>query len=123
MAYATEQDLADYLGVDIQDLPADAERLLERASEDIDYYTLERIDAENAEHLDAAKKAVCAQVEMWIEVGEETDIRGALASFSIGRWSATYASGSNGGGPPKLAPRARRYLLVAGLLYRGVAMV
>lgn len=121
MAYATEQDLADYLGVSLADLPDDAERLLERASEDIDYYTLGR-----ATQSEATKLATCAQIEMWLEVGEETDIRGALQSFSIGRWSATYAGAAggagSGGGPPALAPRARRHLLLAGLLYRGVAM-
>ena len=117
MAYATEQDLADYLGVSLADLPDDAERLQERASEDIDYYTLGR-----ATQSEATKLATCAQIEMWLEVGEEADIRGALQSFSIGRWSATYASSGNGGGPPALAPRARRHLLLAGLLYRGVAM-
>lgn len=119
MAYATEQDLADYLGVSLADLPSDSERLLERASEDVDYYTLGR-----ATQGEATKLATCAQVEMWLEVGEETSIRGALASFSIGRWSATYAnvSGGSGGGPPALAPRAKRHLLLAGLLYRGVKM-
>src|SRR5690606_25303032 len=86
MAYATESDLADYLGVSLADLPPDADRLLKRASEDIDYWTLGR-----AMQCEATKLAACAQVEMWLEVGEETDIRGALASFSIGSWSATYA--------------------------------
>jgi len=115
MAYATESDLADYLGVSLADLPPDADRLLKRASEDIDYWTLGR-----AMQCEATKLAACAQVEMWLEVGEETDIRGALASFSIGSWSATYAGSA---GPPKLAPRALRHLRTAGLLYRGVSMI
>lgn len=117
MAYAAEADLAEYLGVSEADLPTDAGRLLERASEDIDYWTLGR-----ATQSEATKLAACAQVEMWLEVGEESSIRGPLQSFTLGRWSATYGSGSGGSGPRDLAPRARRYLFAAGLLYRGVAM-
>lgn len=117
MAYATEADLVEYLGVSEADLPTDAGRLLERASEDIDYWTLGR-----ATQSEATKLAACAQVEMWLEFGEESSIRGPLQSFTLGRWSATYGSGSGGSGPRDLAPRARRYLFTAGLLYRGVAM-
>src|SRR5690606_36807711 len=61
MAYATESDLADYLGVSLADLPPDADRLLKRASEDIDYWTLGR-----AMQCEATKLAACAQVEMWL---------------------------------------------------------
>lgn len=125
MAYATETDLAEYLDVDLGQLPDDAERLLERASEDVDYYTLGRVRKTNYRHQEALKKATCAQVERWIVEGDDTgDITQAIQSFSIGRWSQTYANaGQNGtGGPPSLAPRARRALFLAGLLYRGVGM-
>lgn len=123
MAYATTTDLADYLGVDIQDLPADVERLLERASELIDYVTLGR--SAQGGNADALRQAACAQVEMWIDVGEDAAIRGPVQSFSLGRWSVVYGirAGTNQNTQPELASRARQALALAGLLYRGVAMV
>ena len=120
MAYATEQDLADYLGVSMADLPADAERLLQRASEEIDYWTLGR-----ASEGEATKLAACAQVEWWLQLRETlgTDLAGLdnIRSFSLGKWSMTFGDGASGGGGMRgLAPRARQYLLLAGLLFRGV---
>lgn len=116
MAYATEADLAEYLGVSEADLPTDAGRLLERASEAVDYLTLGRIDPGNAQHAEAAKKATCAQVESWLETEEVGDKQGTVKRFTIGRFSMDFGEQ----GVPQVAPRARRYLLLAGLLYRGV---
>ena len=122
MAYATESDLAQYLGVSEADLPADAARLLERASELIDHLTLGRIDSENTEHTEAARKAACAQVEFWLAVDEENDIPGPIQGIIIGRMQIQYGAGSNRIAAVYVAPRARRYLLDAGLLYRGVSV-
>jgi len=116
MAYATPQDLAEYLAVDPTQLPADVERLLERASEAVDYLTLGRVDPSNPEHLEAARKATCAQVEAWMQTDEVGDKQGPVKSFTIGRFSMDFGEA----GVPTVAPRARRYLLLAGLLYRGV---
>lgn len=120
MAYATKADLAAYLGVSEADLPPDADRLLERASELIDYVTMGRADAEA--HADTLRRATCAQAEMWISEGEDVAIRGPIRSFSLGKWSVTYGDGRQSGGDrqPELAPRARQALALAGLLYRGV---
>lgn len=118
MPYATPQDLAEYLAVGVDDLPADVERLLERASEAVDYLTLGRVDPGNAEHAEAAKLATCAQVESWLETEEVGEKQGAVKRFTIGRFSMDFGDQ----GVPQVAPRARRYLLLAGLLYRGVAM-
>lgn len=111
MAYATKADLARYLGVNESDLPADVERLLERASELIDEATMGRIDV--TKHADVAKLAVCAQYEYWREVDETLDVTGAPESFSVSDFSMQ-------GRMATLAPRARRHLLLSGLLYRGV---
>src|SRR5690606_35417464 len=120
MAYATVQDLADYLGVSTADLPADAERLLQRASEEIDYWTLGQ-----ATPSEATRLAVCAQVEWWLQLRDTlgTDLAGLdnLRSISLDKWSMTFGGGASGGGGMRvLAPRARQYLLLAGLLFRGV---
>src|SRR5690606_40487412 len=114
MAYATVQDLADYLGVSEADLPADAERLLQRASEKIDSWTLGR-----ASEGEATKQATCAQVAWWLQLRDTlgTELAGLdnLRSVSLGKWSMTFGDGASGGGMRGLAPRARQYLLLAGL--------
>lgn len=117
-SYATTSDLADYLGIETAALPADAERLLARASEDIDAITRGRIDTDNTTHTDAAQKAACAQVEMFMELGEESSIGSAVVQRTVGRVSETYASG----GQSQLAPRAHRALMMAGLLYAGASV-
>lgn len=114
MAYATLTELADYLGVQEADLPDDAERLLERASDMIDYYTLNRIEAG-----EIASKAVCMQYEWWSQF-DEFNTQQFFSSISIGPFSASNVSGSNNSGPPELAPRARQLLMLNGYLYRGV---
>jgi len=119
MAYANVSELEEYTG---QDAPDDAERLLERASELIDYYTLRRIDTDEEEHAEATKKAVCAQVERWSEVGED-DITGPVQGLTIGSFQVQFGAGANRVTPPVLAERARRELQKVGLLNRGVAMI
>jgi hypothetical protein len=120
--YAETYDLAEYLGLTEAELPTDAERQLQRASELIRHYTLGRVAVTNAAHVDAVKQATCAQVESWISDGEDSDTGRALKSYSIGRVSVAYAdSGGNqgSGAVSRLAPRARQELLQAGLLYCG----
>ena len=116
--YATTSDLADYLGIALSALPADAERMLERASADVDYWTRGRIDTDNAAHTAAAKIAACAQVEMFMELGEAAAIGSAVTQRTVGRVSETYAAG----GQAQLAPRAHRALMMAGLLYAGAGI-
>lgn len=115
MAYATTSELATYLGIAEADLPPDAARQLERASELIDYATMNRTTA--TENADPAKRATMAQVEFWLEAGEEADIYGAknFQSHSIGGVTIQ-------GRISELAPRAKRILVLEGLLYRGVSL-
>ena len=118
MAYATEADLAEYLGVSEADLPTDAGRLLERASEAVDYITRGKIDPENAEHSEAAKKATCAQVELWLQTEGIGELPGTIKRFSLGKFSMDFGEA----GMPDVASRAKQYLFLAGLLYRGVCV-
>ena len=117
MAYATTTELAEYLGVQVADLPDDADRLLDRASEMIDYYTLNRID--ETEDAEVAKKATMAQYEWWSQF-DEFGLQGFYSQIQIGPFQASAAGETGGKGPPELAPRARRFLFLKGLLYRGV---
>jgi hypothetical protein len=118
--HATAEQLAAYTG---QPAPADADRLLQRATETVDRHVLVSYDVEAQTGLavDAAKAAAlrdatCAQVEYWQECAEEDDILGAPAALQVGplRVDETHT------GP--LAPRARRHLALAGLLSGAVGL-
>lgn len=125
MAYADRTQLAEYVGESVS-LPSETEqdRLLERASEYIDYVTLDRIDTDDDDHAEAAQKAVCAQVAYWMEVGEEVGSGPLIGSYAIGKLEMNFGGGGAGrqGTQQRLAPRARQYLFLAGLLYRGVGV-
>ena len=119
MAYATTVELADYLGVSEAELSDDAERLLDRASEMVDYMTLYRIDDTIIVQATAAQKATCAQYEWWSQF-DEFNTANFLSSISIGPFSASINGQSSS--IPNLAPRANQYLFEEGLLYKGVDM-
>lgn len=116
MAYATRSELADYLGVNQADLSDDAGRLLDRATELIDYYTRHRIDTDDSDHAEVAQKAVCAQVEWWIDNNDELALKSLVQNYSSGDYSVSFQKG----GLPELAPRAKRFLSPQGLLFTGV---
>jgi hypothetical protein len=121
MAYATLAQLASYLGVAQSALPQNANILLDRASDLIDYITLGRIDSSDTSQATTAQKATCQQVEYMIEHGELDKSENGYKSLSIGNFSATFSDKSEG--MKTLAPRARRTLFLAGMLYRGVRMI
>jgi hypothetical protein len=119
MAYATTVQLQAYLGGGA--LPPNAARLLDRASELIDYITMGRIETSIVEQANAAQKATCQQVEFWMQVGEDRDINNdQYESLRIGSWSATYNTDYV---LNVISPRAKRTLYLAGMLYRGVRMI
>ncbi len=106
-------------------LPADAslDKLLARASDDIDIATLYRIGTLGG--LTALtdfcqqqiKMAVCAQADYVDATGGIADF-GGLSGYSVG--DVNVQLGAATGGYPALAPRARAYLLPTGLMNRGV---
>ncbi|MGD3112629.1 hypothetical protein, partial [Streptomyces sp. YGL11-2] len=119
--YATPEQLAAYLG---EPAPDGAERLLTRASEDVDSALLTAVYAvdEDGDALDARVRAaladaVCAQVEHWLATGDDgTGAGGIWDSVSIGPVSLSGRSGQPpGAGGVELAPRAARALRRAGL--------
>jgi hypothetical protein len=120
MSYATPADLAAYMNVDIGSLPGDSQRMLDRASELVDYVTLERVNQDSPDELSAARCAACAQTEFWIANGE-SDLYPALKSKTIGKVTMAYAGTDRGAaGYDDLCPRAVRYLWREGLLQRKV---
>lgn len=119
--YATLAQLAGYLGVSTDALPDNSQRLIYRAGELIEAMCLDNIDLDNDAHTTALWRATCAQVEYWQTAGEQIDSPGRLTSRSYGKVSESYAVASTDG-LSELAPRARRFLAHAGLLYRGIGM-
>jgi len=119
--YADAADVAEYMSVEVAALPADINRLLARASELVDYLTFSNLDVTLDAHETAARLATCAQVEFWIQVGENTDVGREIRSYTKSKVSIVF------GGHPwtekSISPRTRRYLFDAGLLYRGVTVV
>lgn len=120
MPYATSGELATYTGAAA---PADATRLLTRASELIDdhivtaVYDVDSNDVPTDTKVIAAlRDATCAQVEHWLTGDEEDDILGPTQGVSIGGMQEQYGAGQNRATPMYLAPRAARHLRKAGLL-------
>lgn len=130
--YATPSDLTAYLGTAA---PADAERLLARASEAVDDALLTAVYAVDTDgyptepiQREAVKLAACAIVEWWGDergTGDETGVSSAwtnvsAGSVSLGRsggpGSATGGSGNTQVRANALPPRALSYLRRAQLL-------
>jgi len=116
MAYYTYAEAADVLAyLDVEALPAlVTTRLIARANELIKRATRENIDILNADHLEAAKQASCAQIEFWLEMQESFAIQPDVNGFSSGDVRVDFAKI-----PEQLAKRARGYLNEWGLLFMG----
>jgi hypothetical protein len=112
--YATAVQLEDYLGTAV---PDDAERLLQRASELIESFFLGPYDVDDVTGFPSDEriagevaKAACAQVEYWLQTGDEADVLTGRTSVSFN--GAMFMSGKG----RRLAPRAADALGRAGLL-------
>lgn len=116
---ATSADLSAWLpgdgSVEVPTGPA-ADRLIARASEVIAEHVtagwaLDALgDPADPDVKEALRDATCAQVEQWLEVGEENDIAGYSRAAAMGVGGMSLSSL-----PTILAPRARRILRLAGL--------
>lgn len=125
--YATVADLEEYIGEGVE-IPNDPARLLYRASELIMSATHGRSEKVNqlasdfvgdytlAQYTAALKDAACAQVEFWMEVGEEFDIVNQQGSITVGRLSMSQL-------PGKLSIRATRHLRTVGLVVTAVPTI
>lgn len=121
--YATKADLAKYLGISENDLPSEADTYISRASEMVCIAMRNNYNPNNAEHVEAAKLATCAQCKEWVDRGSTTVIDNNIASYTLGELSVTYANNSNENSTPKtnaLSYDAIRYLNHKHLLYRGM---
>lgn len=118
--YATRTDLATWVGEDspyFDAIPADPTRVLDRAWRRIRANVWGAFDvddqglATDPVIVQALNDAQCAQVEQWLEVGEEHDIAGLPADTAVSSQGLSVSKQ-----PSLLAPRARDILEEAGLL-------
>lgn len=114
--YATPAELATFLG-DAYPMPADPDRVLQRASEVV--AEASRFQSETVWHVvdvdnpadkytDALRDAACAQVEFWLEFGEEHDVVGLQGSVGLSKLQISEL-------PGLIGPRAWRFLKQVGL--------
>jgi len=110
----TTAGLAEYLSIPENDLPPEAERLLKRSQTAINSLIQNRVKEANKKE-DDYLNAIYAQVEFWMTIGESADIVSVPNFFSVGTFKME-------GGLKALAPRAKRFLTISGLMYKGVSM-
>lgn len=116
--YATQGDLAEYMGKKEEEMPQGVEILLKRANELVCIAMRNNYNSKNDEHVEAAKLAVCAQCQDWIEREVSAVANGNIASFSLGELSITYSDVDKYSN--KLSNVAVRYLNHKHLLYKGM---
>lgn len=121
--YATPNDLAAWLA---GAAPADPEatRLLNRASEVIDWTLIGSVYAvdtngmptDTVKIIPALRDAVCAQVEYWLDNGDEIGAGTGISMYKV-EGLQVMASGKKGGAIlTRIAPRAQERLQAAGLI-------
>lgn len=116
--YATPQDVADYMGKQLEDLPKNLDILVKRASELVQIAMRKNYNPDKEEHVEAAKLAVCSQCQNWIETEISPVSNNNIASYSLGELSITYSDVDKYSN--KLCLTATRYLNYKHLLYKGM---
>lgn len=113
-AYATTGDLQAWLA---RDPGADAPRLLQQATREVDHFLIGctyNVDVNgnptDAATIQAFNDACCAQVEWWLQNGDEFGDLSRIGSYSIEGIAVTFKEP-----PPGIAPRAKQILRVAGI--------
>ncbi|MGW3499358.1 hypothetical protein ACWDMY_01250 [Streptomyces globisporus] len=123
MAYATEQQLIDYLAP--APAPPNAAKVLDRASDDIDglligavYDTDDNRQPTDARVQAALRKATLAQAEYLVETKDLTGAQRQWGTVAVGEVS--YTRGTSGTEPGRIADAALQALRVHGLMSRWV---
>ena len=130
MPYLTYDEFNKLICVHMDETAFD--RLLPKASAVLDnatnhFYARHDMEQDNPWRVSQFKKALCAQIEYFNEVGATTfeGINRAPQSFTAGRTSVSNASRYNPGGKneakPLVAEDVYLYLAGTGLLYAGVS--
>lgn len=131
MPYLTYDEFKDLSDLDIDEQTFNS--LLRKASAILNsitsyFYLKNDIEKDNSWRVKQFKKALCAQIEYFHELGATTfeSINSAPQSFSAGRTSVSYASRFKATGAnetkPLVAEDVYVYLEGTGLLYSGVVV-
>lgn len=112
--YATKEDLATHLGIDVTGIFKPHEDTLASANDIIETFTLGRINTGKVTHSEAAKRAALLQYD-YLTLMPQLDIIGGPKSIAAGGFNMQMDTALS-----DLAPRARRVLFNVGLMYRGV---
>ncbi|WP_313430018.1 hypothetical protein [Siminovitchia terrae] len=131
MAYLTYEEFKELNSADVDEKKFD--ELLPKASAILDnvtshFYARCDMEKDNPWRVDKFKRALCAQIEYFNELGATTfeSINNAPQTFSAGRTSVSNASRYNPSGANESKPLAAEdvfiYLEGTGLLYAGVSV-
>lgn len=121
--YATEAEFEEYLNPD--PVPSGAARLLRDASLEVDEMLLTavyRVDHDGMpvepQVIEALRDATCAQAEFRADYGDELEALNQGESIKLGpiSFGGSFSSGPNPQPLPRFAPKAIRYLRLAGLI-------
>lgn len=115
---ATKEDYLTYSHKKEEELPEEFDFMLDRANDEILMLVTSSSTLSFAQSY--YTKAVCAQVDFYIQNGIEVSSEQQISSISIGQLSKTYTSNYN----PKthLSSLSVRYLDMAGLTYKGATI-
>ena len=116
--YISKEELADYLGKTIDELPENSMTLMQRASELIAIASRKAFKPHNERHVEAIKLATCAQCQQWIENDINPVADNVVSTYRLGELSVTYDKGNSS--PNKLCTMAIQYLNSCHLLYKGM---
>ncbi|WP_371538387.1 hypothetical protein OG210_21890 [Streptomyces sp. NBC_00466] len=121
MAYATVQEFTDYLDPDA--VPANAARLLSRASTKLDQLLIGAVYKTDTDGLptDPAlaavfREAVCIQAHYISALGDETGANANVNQMHVGNQRVFRALSLVGGGTPRISPDMLALLQTSGLL-------
>lgn len=115
---ASIDDLAEYMGKPVEELPNNTEVLIKRASEIINMAIKRNYNPNNEAHVEAARLACCSQCQSWIENEISPVSERNVSSYSLGELSITYAD--VGKVSNSLNSMATHYLNSQYLLYKGL---
>jgi regulation of enolase protein 1 (concanavalin A-like superfamily) len=104
---ATQQQVADYMGIDVGELPSDIDVRITRASEDITNLIHMNYDEDDDDHVEAAMFATCAQVQYIYEGADQ----GKYDQVKIGTLNVKYSESSKAKGS-RVNPKSRDYRMV-----------
>lgn len=119
MAYATLTDLINFMGVSQDALPTNVQTLLNRANDIIEGKISRNYNPKREKHVNAAKNAVCAQTQFWIDNNVSPSSDGSVTGYSLGDLSMSYDANSRKAAS-SICPLAKDYLNDAYLLYLGL---